>query len=257
MKAIGNIERRIDRLEEFTTLTAQETELLKTDVVDAATGLDRYKTGYVVEDMSDPFGLANVFSSNFRATMNKDDGILPLLEPTPIDLDVLTANSGIKNTGGVLTLSFTEKVFAMVGVSSRITNLNPFLVIKWDGRIVLTPPEDIWVEVLDRPEIIINRTEFMTVENVTWVDAPTPPATLALQSLVASVSPRVFGPSPPTNPVFIIGPAEPAAPTNPAFVIGPAAPPAPPAAAPNGVGSWGAASAWPSANLGIFRGDWF
>lgn len=259
MKAIGNIERRIDRLEEFTTLTAQETELLKTDVVDAATGLDRYKTGYVVEDMSDPFGLANVFSSNFRATMNRDEGILPLLEPTPIGLDVLTANSGIKNTGGVLTLSFTEKVFAMVGVSSRVTNLNPFLIIKWDGRIVLTPPEDIWVEVLDRPEIIINRTEFMTVENVTWVDAPTPAPTPALPSVVPAPASPVFGPSSPTNPVFVIGPAEPAAPspasgpssTNSAFVIGPAEP-----AAPNGVGSWGAASAWPS-TLGIFRGDWF
>jgi hypothetical protein len=78
----------------------------------------------------------------------------------------------------------------------------------------------------------------------------------ALPSVVPAPASPVFGPSSPTNPVFVIGPAEPAAPTNPAFVIGPAAPPAPPAA-PNGVGSWGAASAWPSANLGIFRGDWF
>ena len=116
---------------------------------------------------------------------------------------------------------------------------------------MLTPPEDIWVEVLDRPEIIINTTEFMTVENVTWVNAPTPAPTPALPSVVPAPASPVFGPSSPTNPVFVIGPAAPAA---------PAAAPAPtpsPASGSNGVGSWGAASAWPSTNLGIFRGDWF
>lgn len=210
MKEIGNIERRIDRLEEFTTLTAQEAELIKTEVVDAATGLDRFKTGYVVEDMTDPFGLANAYSMDFRSTMNKDDGILPFLEPTPINLDVLSVNSSVKNTGGLLTLPYTEKTFAQVAVSSRITNLNPFLVISWDGRMVLTPPEDIWVEVIDRPDIIVNRIESTTVENVTWVDAPKPAdpvINFPRPVFVPGPESPVFGPTPPTTPPAVSGPA--------------------------------------------------
>lgn len=174
MAQIGKIEKRIDRLEEYTTLSIQEAQLIKTEVIDAATGLDRYKTGYIVEDMTDPFGLANVFHESFKATMNPNEGILPLLEQTPITLDVLSF-SGMKNTGGVLTLDYTEKKFAEVNVSSRITNLNPFLVISWVGRLLLTPPEDIWTEVIDRPDVIINRTENVVIENVIWVTPPAPP----------------------------------------------------------------------------------
>lgn len=174
MSQIGKIEKRIDRLEEYTTLSIQEAKLLKTEVIDASTGLDRYKTGYIVEDMTDPFGLANVFNESFKSTMNPNEGILPLLEQTPISLDVLSY-SGMKNTGGMLTLNYTEKKFADVNVSSRITNLNPFLVISWIGRLLLTPPEDIWTEVIDRPDVIINRTENVIIQNIIWVNPPAAP----------------------------------------------------------------------------------
>lgn len=169
MESIGKIETRIDRLEEYTTLTAQEAILLKLEVIDAKTGLDRYKTGYIVEDMVNPFAIANAFSSDFKSTMNPTNGILPLLEPTSIDLKF--SSTSARNTGGIYTLPYTEKRFASVLVSSRTTNLNPFLLVKWNGRMVMTPGSDIWVEVIDLPEIIIDIEERVEVE----VRVPAPP----------------------------------------------------------------------------------
>lgn len=210
MKAIGNIERRIDRLEEYTTLTAQEAELLKTDVVDAATGLDRFKTGYVVEDMSDPFGLANAFDNSFKSTMYPDEGIFPLLESTPINLNLLSL-SGSRNTGGLVSLPYVEKVFASVNVSSRVTNLNPFLLVKWDGVLLLTPPRDIWVETIDLPDILIRRTETVIVQNGVWQPAPLTPIpprpvvdtntpTPPISQVVNNPPPVAIGPVPATQP---------------------------------------------------------
>ena len=212
MQSIGEIKSRIDRLEEYTTLTAQEAELMRTDVVDAATGLDRFKSGYVVEDMTNPFGLADIFNNDFRSTMNSDDGILPFLEPTPISLIVSNVSAGVRNTGGLLTLPYQEKVFAQVKVSSRITNLNPFLIIKWVGRMVLTPPVDIWVEVLDRPEIVNQVTRVVVVENVIWTNPPAANPTPA--GGVAVFGPAgggnrpqaVFGPSNSGASPFVVGP---------------------------------------------------
>lgn len=172
MSDIGEIEYRIDRLEDFSTLTALESELIKTEIIDAATGLDRYKTGYVVEDMTDPFGLADSFNVAFRSSMNSSEGIMPLLEAAFISIGLAGTSTGFQYTGGVISLPYTETPFARQVVSSRTTNLNPFMLIKWEGLMYLTPPKDNWVEIIDLPEIVINREVVQTVIVTIWEPAP-------------------------------------------------------------------------------------
>lgn len=156
MSDIGDIEERLDRLEEFSTLSKQEADLLLVDIVDAKTGLDRFKSGYLVEDMTDPFKIANAYSGDFAATIHKDYGILPKLEESQI-LFGLGDRSNVRNTGGLLTLDYTEEIMAHVGESSRITNLNQFLIVSWGGIMTLIPASDIWVERIDLPDITINK----------------------------------------------------------------------------------------------------
>ena len=210
MENISEIEERIDRLEEFSTLTAQEGELLKTEIIDAATGLDRFKTGYVVEDMTDPFGLAAAYDPSFRCTMNSEQGILPRLEATMIQLNLSASSSGLKNTGGVLTLPYTEKPFASQIVSSRTTNLNPFMLIKWEGMMYLTPANDIWTEILDLPDILIYKEVEQVVTREVWVSSPPPPTP----------------PAPPSPPVVSSGGGHVVGPSSGQAVFGPASPPA-------------------------------
>jgi hypothetical protein len=80
MEAISNIEERIDKLEEFATLSVAETQLLQTKVIDAKTGLEKYKTGYLVENVQDPFEIADVLATGYSASTSPQDGIYCRLE---------------------------------------------------------------------------------------------------------------------------------------------------------------------------------
>jgi hypothetical protein len=199
---VNKMEGRIARLEEFSTLTASESALVKTPVIDAETGLDRYKTGYLVEDMTNPFDGADVYRSEFKSMLSSDTGISPLKEVDSVSMYLSTGdNTQCKITGGLLTLPYEEKVFASVGTSTRVTNLNPFLSIAWNGVVYLNPPSDIWVESLDLPDIIKQIEVTRTVEVVVWVAPPvaTPePDVIILPMPDDSLPPRsggVIGPS--------------------------------------------------------------
>ena len=120
-------------------------------------------------------------------------------------------------TGGVITLPYTETPLAKVGVSSRTTNLNPFLVVKWNGTMHITPAVDTWVEVVDLPEIFKTVERTITVQVPVWIPAPVPAPAPA-----PSPSPFVTGPFNP-NPRFVIGPGSSTntSATIPTTVVGP------------------------------------
>lgn len=221
MKDIKTLENRVQRLEEFSTLTAAESSLVKINIIDAETGLDRFKSGYIVETFVDPFAVGDVFSNDFKVTMNRNDGMFAFNEMYPTSLKIWSANgSTYQKTGGVITLPYTQVPLAKVGVSSRTTNLNPFLVVKWSGTMQVNPPLDTWVEVLDLPEI------FKTVERTIRVEVPAP--------IPAPVPAPPPAPAPSTpwggvqnEPQVVVGPGPAIVPPPTPFVQGPTRPPAP------------------------------
>ena len=52
MRDIGALERRLDQVEYYTSLNMLETDTFNTTIVDA-TGKDRFKNGFIVDDFSD------------------------------------------------------------------------------------------------------------------------------------------------------------------------------------------------------------
>ena len=173
MSDITRLANRVQRVEEFSTLNATENELVSYDVMDAATGLSRFKTGFLVETFTQPLTIADVTSAQFRSTFDK--GVLtPSMDTMicPVTVQNLSNNTLIiKNS--VAMLPYVEKVFAQQGVSSRVTNLNPFMVVKWDGTLTITPSSDSWVETLDLPNVFSQTTE--TIVMTTWLPAPVAP----------------------------------------------------------------------------------
>ena len=222
MAGVAAIENRLTNIEQFSMLSAVESQLTNTPFIDAATGLDRFRTGYLVESMEDPFRIANVAVDGFTASINKNFGITAKMEedvinfsmksdgvrlvtertivdpslPIPINdgnkwpanaagsqvgppfyvADLLPGNglitqssplyigASVFNTNGFVTLPYYDKPFISVGVSSKITNINPFNIVAWNGRLTLFPSADIWVDVFNRPEIINNITNTVFVE---------------------------------------------------------------------------------------------
>ncbi|MCK4500679.1 DUF4815 domain-containing protein, partial [Candidatus Babeliales bacterium] len=53
MKDIGNIERRVDALENYTTLSLLETDTKNLSIKDPNTGLDKFKSGFFVDNFTD------------------------------------------------------------------------------------------------------------------------------------------------------------------------------------------------------------
>lgn len=195
MTDIRGMDARISSLEEFSTLTAAEGRIVNTPIVDAATGLDRFKTGYVVESMEDPFGLADITAPEFLASLNSERGIYPRVEQDILSMELWNAvSNSYKITNGIITLDYTETPLASVGVSSRITNLNPYMVIAWNGELTLTPPRDIWVDVIDNPEVVNNVTSYNTI--VTWVSIPFVPAPAPQPAPQPAVGFTFFEPTP-------------------------------------------------------------
>lgn len=162
MEAISNIEERIDKLEEFATLSVAETQLLQTKVIDAKTGLEKYKTGYLVENVQDPFEIADVLATGYSASTSPQDGIYCRLENESINLQLYvpsTETSKIRvNNGGFVTLNYAESNFAKSQYSSKIVNVNPFNVVDFSGTMTLSPKQDYWVETLFLPEVTLRRS---------------------------------------------------------------------------------------------------
>lgn len=170
MADITKLANRVKSLEEFSLLSAAENNLINYDVIDASTGLPRFKTGYFVESFDDPIKMANVTDKQFAVTFERGY-VTTAIDQMQCPATVITSlSSSYTNTNGLITLPFTEKVFAKQSVSSRVTNLNPFLVIKWDGKLTVTPNSDSWIDVIDLPEIFDQRTETVVVTR--WVPAP-------------------------------------------------------------------------------------
>lgn len=164
MKDIKAVVKRVENLEEFATLTSAEVATTKYDIIDADTGLNRYKTGYIVESFDQPFALARTTSNDFTTTFVGNTlraGMEPLI------CDVSINNSTLQVNGNFLSLPYTEAEFASQTLSSRTTNINPFVVIKWDGILSVFPSSDVWTDVVDLPTVYESKTDVITVRECT------------------------------------------------------------------------------------------
>lgn len=183
MKDISELSDRVGRLEEFSTLSASENTLVNYDVIDVSTGLSRFKTGYLVESFITPLVIAEIYDEEFSSAFD-NESLIPAAEDMDCPVTLNTGlSSGYQVTGGFYSLPYTEVTFASQPLSSRITNLNPFLIIRWDGVLKCSPISDFWIEVFDRPTIFINRQETVTITR--WAEFPGGP-TVGTNRVVAA-----------------------------------------------------------------------
>ena len=165
---ISRLETRIQNIEFYTQLSLLETDTANLNIRDATTGLDRFKSGFFVDNFRG-HGSHAIRHPNFRASIDKSQGQLrPLHYTHGIDLLLgseqvvgigTTANpnadltqvsdlqsNALRKTGDVVTLNYSEKEFIKQRFATRTENVNPFAVINWVGVANLNPASDVWVE---------------------------------------------------------------------------------------------------------------
>jgi hypothetical protein len=159
MRDIGKLEDRIDHLEDVTSLSLLELSTQSLQVKDAD-GLDRFKSGFFVDDFKDDKRIAigeskmTLLESATQLTAPIDFDFIepeialdPSIDTTTADYsqDLQLLDSNLQKTGDLVTLKYDEVTFLDQPLASRVENVNPFNMLSWTGRITLKPQSDNWV----------------------------------------------------------------------------------------------------------------
>ena len=165
MRDIGALEDRISNLEMTTSLNALEVNTQTLEVRDA-TGLNRFKTGFVVNNFAnrdfidftpetgsicdvDVFNQELISAVDFWS-INPELALNPSIDVETADLDsnLQLLDTNCKKTGDVITLNYEEKDWLNQPQATDVENVNPFNVVVFMGGVILDPPSDNWIRTI-------------------------------------------------------------------------------------------------------------
>jgi len=195
MKDISIIEDRLKNVEYYTALSLLESETANLALKDAQTNLDRFKSGFFVDNFKSTTG-GDVTNSQYRASVDPVDGRLrPQHYTTSLDLllgseaivGAATSSSpasdyrfvsdlgdrNVKRIGDVVCLNYSDKTFLENKFATRIENVNPFAVVNWIGQIELNPSTDTWIETRRSSATYDVEGSFNTALGITGADSNT------------------------------------------------------------------------------------
>ena len=160
MRDIGKIEDRVENLETLTSLSLLELDTKSLQIQDAD-GLSRFKTGFFVDDFKNtdlldrvnPDCKCDVIASSQNLVTPTDFysikpelALDPSINPSTADFsdNLALLDSGVRKTGDLITLDYDEVVLLDQPLASRIENVNPFNIVTFRGRMILSPSADTW-----------------------------------------------------------------------------------------------------------------
>jgi hypothetical protein len=148
MKDIGGLEKRIQNLELYTSLSIAELATLnKNDrTVRDQVGLSRPKNGVFVDSFSDKGG-AQITAPDFNAAIDIVGRQLRgsyNIASTKIFSNNSTANFNVEVDGPLLMLASSNTTFIAQNKASKTLNINPFNIVNYIGSVKLDPASDVW-----------------------------------------------------------------------------------------------------------------
>ena len=165
MSDIARLESRIGNLEYYSSLSQLETATVNSFVPDA-NGLNRFKSGVFVDNFTSiqpqdlQIGIKNSIDrvnqvlrpAHYTTALSMQlgttaiSGIGTSTDPNEDERFAAIQGTGIKRTGQIVTLDYTDVEFVKNPYATRVESVTPFLVQFWDGKIALEPDVDVWIE---------------------------------------------------------------------------------------------------------------
>lgn len=157
MRDISKIDKRVSRLEYYTTLSLLEKVAADERVPSSVPGVDRFKNGILV----DPFaghGIGDVTNVDYACSIDSDNRLLrPLFTSDVQQFYVDEAiSTNYEKTGDIVTPPYTESTYISQTKASKTTYLVPYEVFSWVGEMVLEPATDIWHDTYTNPSVVVN-----------------------------------------------------------------------------------------------------
>lgn len=162
MRDIGKLEKRIDNLEYYTSLSLLEQQTESLDVIDS-NGDSRFKNGFIVDGFAG-HSTGDSSSPDYVCAVDMESAELrPFYSMQNINLleknssDAARTSSNYKLYGDVITLPILEHLpIISQPYGSRLENINPFAVFTFLGDVKINPSSDDWFEVDRRPDLVID-----------------------------------------------------------------------------------------------------
>ena len=168
MKDIGKLEKRIERLEYYTTLSILEQQALNMQVKDGL-GIDRVKSGFVVDNF-ESHSAGNLKSIDYKCSVDSQQSVLrPQVKEDSLKLKEVYSRdyqrdiAGYVNNNDVITLPYTDITYASNAFATKTINPNPFVVIQYLGDASLTPNVDQWYDTTVAPLVTDNNTGLFSI----------------------------------------------------------------------------------------------
>jgi hypothetical protein len=173
MRDIGKLEKRIDNLEYYTSLSLLEQQTESLNVIDS-NGLDRFKNGFIVDNFSG-HNTGDTTSPDYLNSIDMERAELRpfytmqnvnLIEAVSSDSDRNDAN--YKLYGDVITLPVVNHLPIITqAYASRLENINPFAVFTFLGDVKINPSSDDWFETDRRPDLVVDiEGNFNSIKNI-------------------------------------------------------------------------------------------
>ena len=168
MRDIGKLEKRIERLEYYTTLSILEQQALNMQVKDTL-GIDKTKSGFLVDNF-ETHGVGNVKSIDYLCSIDAQQSVLrPQSKEDNFRLQEVNRRAdqrriaGYTNSNGVVTLPFSDVTYATNEFATKTVNPNPFVVIQYVGDAAVHPNVDQWYNDTVAPLVTDNNTNLFSV----------------------------------------------------------------------------------------------
>ena len=164
MKDLGNLEKRVSKVEFYTALSLLEKQAKDLSLFDE-NGNIILKTGILI----DPFeghSIGDVANPDYDCSIDFAKSILrPPFTSQQIRMEFDALNStGVIKTGDVITLPYESRRLVNQPLTSKSINVNPYNVVNFLGSIDLNPPSDNWIDTETRPALNVN----LQGENDAW-----------------------------------------------------------------------------------------
>lgn len=149
MNDIGNIEKRVQTLEYYTSLNQAEKDLIDKNYVNT------FKSGFIVDnfssqavaDESNPDILCGFDLTNNECRPESPSKMIPLAS---------TAMTNVVVHDDIATLAYTEVAAVVQSICSDIERIQPYISFAWEGNLVLTPSADSWIDTQYLPNFIFD-----------------------------------------------------------------------------------------------------
>ena len=168
MKDIGKLEKRIERLEYYTTLSILEQQTQNMQIKDSL-GLEKTKSGFIVDNF-ESHGIGNLKSIDYVCAIDTQQSVLrPQAKEDSLNLKEINTRDDQRQAAGyvindnVITLPYTQVELLGNKNATTTINPNPFVVIQYVGESNIYPQQDTWYDQSIAPLISDSNTKLNSI----------------------------------------------------------------------------------------------